>query len=311
MHCRFYRRVASLLGCCLLSTRLFAGESAREVAPTATETASSESNFSVPCEFDAEETYIAGADVVRGNREIRDFDEGDSILRFVLTPRIKFGVLRLGVEWERFSFGFPDRTQLPNTLQSANLIVGLDTQLADSFLIRVEAQPGIYGTNDFSTDDFNVPFVVGGTYIYSPNVQFVLGVGVDLDRKYPVLPGGGVRWKIAPQWVLNAVLPTPRLEFEAMKGVTIYGGATLKETNFRVADDFGTKHGIARLNNAVLTYSEVRTGVGVDWKLTSAITLSGEVGYQPYRSFDFHRSDVRYHEDSGAPYGMISLHGAF
>ncbi len=311
MHRRFFNGVAAFFACCFLSAIAFAGESARDVAPTATETASSESNFSLSGEFDAEETYIAGADVVRGNRVIRDFDEGDSILRFVLTPRIKFGILRLGVEWERFSFGFPERTPLPNTLQSANLIVGLDTQFSDSFLIRIEAQPGIYGTNNFSTDDFNVPFVVGGTYIYSPNLQFVLGVGVDVDRKYPVLPGGGVRWKIAPQWVLNTVLPTPRLEFEATKNITLYGGATLKETNFRVASDFGTMHGIPRLNSAVITYSEVRTGVGFDWKLSSAITLSGEVGYQPYRTFDFYRADVRYREDSGAPYGMISLHGAF
>ena len=297
MDCRSCLRVAWLLGCCLLSAQTFAAEEA--------------SNLPLPCEFDAEETYIAGADVVRGNRALRDFDEGDNILRFVLTPRIKFGVLRIGAEWERFSFGFPDRAPLPNTLQSANLIVGLDTQFSDSFLIRFEAQPGIYGTNNFSANDFNTPFVMGGTYLYSPDLQFVLGIGVDVDRKYPVLPGGGVRWKIRPQWVLNAVLPTPRLEFEATKNFTIYGGATLKETNFRVPDDFGAKHGIRRLNNAVLTYSEVRTGVGVDWKLTSAITLTGEVGYQPYRTFDFYRADVRFREDNGAPYGMISLHGAF
>jgi hypothetical protein len=311
MDCRSFNRVAAFFACCFLSGIAFAGESAKDVAPTTTETASSESNFSLSGEFDAEETYIAGADVVRGNRVIGDFDEGDTILRFVLTPRIKFGVLRLGAEWERFSFGFPDRTPLPNTLQSANLIVGLDTQFSDSFLIRIEAQPGIYGTNDLSTNDFNVPFVLGGTYIYSPNLQFVLGVGLDADRKYPVLPGGGVRWKIAPQWVLNAVLPTPRLEFELAKNVTLYGGATLKETNFRVASDFGSMHGNPRLNNAVITYSEVRTGIGFDWKLSSAITLSGEVGYQPYRTFDFYRADVRFREESGAPYGMISLHGAF
>jgi hypothetical protein len=169
----------------------------------------------------------------------------------------------------------------------------------------------MYGTNNFGSNNFNVPFVIGGTYIYSPNLQFVLGIGVDVDRKYPVLPGGGVRWQMNRQWVLNTVLPKPRLEFEAAKNITLYGGATLKETNFRVDDTFGNKHGIRRLNNAVLTYSEVRTGVGVDWKITSAITLSGEVGYQPYRSFDFYRADVRFHEDDGAPYGMISLHGAF
>jgi hypothetical protein len=61
----------------------------------------------------------------------------------------------------------------------------------------------------------------------------------------------------------------------------------------------------------VLTYSEVRGGVGADWKIFSFATLSGEVGYQPYRSFDFYRADVRFHEDGSAPYGMLSLHSAF
>jgi hypothetical protein len=55
----------------------------------------------------------------------------------------------------------------------------------------------------------------------------------------------------------------------------------------------------------------VRTGAGVDWKISPVITATGEVGYQPYRNFDFYRADVRYHQDGGAPYGMISLHGAF
>jgi hypothetical protein len=68
---------------------------------------------------------------------------------------------------------------------------------------------------------------------------------------------------------------------------------------------------VSHLNNAVLTYSEVRTGVGVDWKLSSNATLTAEAGYQPYRNFDFYRADLRFHEDGSAPYGMISLHGAF
>lgn len=315
MHCRSYCRVLFLLGCCLLGARLFAGEGGKEVLPTTTPeleaAAPSGSTFSIPCEFDANETYIGGADVVRGARAIRDFDESDSVLEFVFTPRTKIGILRLGAEWERFSFGFPDQTPLPNTLQSANLVVGLDTEFSDSFLIRIEAQPGMYGTNNFDSGDFNMPFVIGGTYIYSPDLQFVFGVGVDIDRKYPVLPGGGVRWQINRQWVLNAVLPKPRLEFDLTRAMTLYGGATLKETNFRVDDTFGDMHGIHKLNNAVVTYSEVRTGTGLDWKLTSGITLSGEVGYQPYRNFDFYRASVRFHEDSGAPYGMIALHGAF
>ena len=261
-------------------------------------------------EYSLEETYVADADVRRGRRDV-GYDESDTILRLVLTPRVKLGVLRLGAEWERFSFGMPKHAPLPDTLQSAAIVMGIDTQLSDSILMRFEAQPGFYGTNRLDFDEFNVPFIAGGTYIYNPNVQFIVGVSVDVERKFPVLPAAGIRWKVSRLWLLNASLPEPRLEFEAAKNVALYLGATFKETSFRVADDFSNTRRNSRLNRAVLTYSEVRTGVGVDWKITPAVTLSAEAGYQPYRSFDFYRLDLRYHENGSAPYGMIQLHGAF
>ncbi len=125
-----------------------------------------------PGEYVVEETYVGDGDVRRGpHKSVRDFDENDSILQLVFTPRIKLGVLRLGAEWERFSFGVPDGARLPDTLQSVNLVIGLDTQFSDSILIRVEAQPGVYNTGlDDLSDDFNLPFVIGGTYIYSPDL---------------------------------------------------------------------------------------------------------------------------------------------
>jgi hypothetical protein len=263
-------------------------------------------------EYSFDETYVGDANVARGEKRVLDFNESDTFVRFVLTPRIKLGVLRLGVEYEQFSFGFGESAPLPNTLQSVAAVVGLDTQISDSILLRIEAMPGVYSEAFRSgSTDFNMPFVIGGTYIYSPDLQIVVGVGVDIDRRYPVLPGGGVRWKFRPHWVLNAVLPEPRLEYELNKNMTLYLGANLKETNFRVSDQFGSDHGIPRLNHAVLTYSEVRTGIGLDWKLTNWFSINAESGYQPYRNFDFYRADVRFHEDGGAPYGMISFHGAF
>jgi hypothetical protein len=307
-----YRRLAaiySLLALLLVAIPSSADEkSAREISA---ENNPATSTFSFSGEFVVDETYVGDGDVQRGQHVLRDFDESDTLLRFVLTPRIKLGVLRLGAEWERFSFGFSDRAPLPDTLQALSLVVGLDTQLSDSILLRFQAQPGFYGTDNFESEDVNVPFVIGGTYIYSPNLQFILGVGIDVERKVPVLPGGGVRWKIARQWVLDAVLPTPRLEFQLNKDLTLYAGGTLKETNFRVGDRFGSTRGIPRLNQAVLTYSEVRTGAGADWKVSSVMKLSAEAGYQPYRDFDFYRADVRYHQDGGAPYGTISVHGEF
>lgn len=295
---------------------VFAGEPIVETSPkqtveTPTATESSTTFFSFSGEYLAEETYVGDADVRRGDRAVRDFDESDTILRFIFTPRVSFGVLRLGAEWERFSFGFSEASPLPNTLQSASFVIGLDTQLSDSILMRFEAEPGLYGTNHLDFDQVNVPFIAGGTYIYSPSLQFILGVSIDVERDYPVIPAAGFRWKISRLWVLNVVMPTPRIEFEAAKNIILYAGANIKQTNFRMDEDFGTNRRNPRLSNAVLTYSEVRTGVGIDWKISPSVTLTAEAGYQPYREFDFYRADVRFHEDGSAPYGMISLHGAF
>jgi len=265
-------------------------------------------------EYTADATYVGEGDVERNPRKkVSDFDEIDSDIRLVLTPRIKFGVLRLGAEWERFSFGLPQGAALPNTLQSFSTIIGLDMQFSDSIIVRAETQPGLYnsGLGHLFWDNFNMPFLIGGTYIYSPDLQLVLGVSVDVERKYPVLPAVGVRWKIAPQWLLDAVLPTPRLQYELTRDVSLYAGATVRDATFRVDDEFGVSHGIPRLNHAVITYSEIRTGAGFDWKISPMVTFTGEVGYQPYRNFDFYRAEVRYHQDGGAPYGTISLHGAF
>ena len=93
----------------------------------------------------------------------------------------------------------------------------------------------ILSLHNLSWDNFNFPFLIGGTYIYSPNLQLVLGVSVDIERKYSVIPAAGLRWKIASQWLLDAVLPTPRLEYEMSKDVSLYVGANLKQTSYRVA----------------------------------------------------------------------------
>ena len=202
MNCRSCRVIVALFGSCLLT-----------VAAVAQDAVSITFKFSG--EYLAEETFIGSADVRSGATHVRNFDEHDSIVRFVLTPRTKFGLLRLGVEWERFSFDFHRDPPLPDTLQEVSLVIGLDTQISDSILLRFEVQPGIYGTDfDDISEAFNAPFLIGGTYIYNSNLQFVAGVSVDIEREYPVLPAAGVRWKVARQWVLNAVLPTPRIEYE-------------------------------------------------------------------------------------------------
>ena len=275
-----------------------------------------ESESSVSFEFNAEGTFVGSGDVQRGERgnlRVQDFDETDARFHFILTPRVKIGILRLGVAAERYSFGFSRNAAIPDVLESTALVIGLDTEFSDSFLIRLEAQPGFYGTDfdDYGQETFNVPVVLGGTYIFNSGFQIFFGVGIDAFRNYPVLPGGGIRWKFAPQWVLNAVVPTPRLEYEPNSTLLLYAGADIRATSYRVEKNFGSLRGNTGLNHAAITYEEVRVGGGLELKLTSAVKVSAEGGYIPFRNFDFHRTEVRYHQDGGVPYGMFALHAAF
>ena len=148
--------------------------------------------------------------------------------RFLVLPRTKIGILRLGAEYGLYAFGIPDGAQVPDRLQSLVAIVGLDTKFSDSLLFGWKPSPAYYFADDLDGQDFNVPFIIGGTYLYSSTLQFVFGIAVDLEGQYPVLPGGGVRWKFAPKWVLNATLPTPRLEYEANRNLTIYAGGEVR-----------------------------------------------------------------------------------
>src|SRR5438034_2547596 len=97
-----------------------------------------------PGEYSFEETYVGEASVSRGPHHVQDFDESDTLLRLILTPRVKLGVLRLGFEYEQFSFGLSENAPLPNTLQSVAAVIGIDTQFSDSILVRLETTPGIY-----------------------------------------------------------------------------------------------------------------------------------------------------------------------
>jgi len=83
-------------------------------------------------------------------------------------------------------------------------------QFSDSILAGPEAQPGpiiLFGS--FVMGRFQSAIPRRRTYIYSPNVQLVLGVSVDVERNYPVIPVRRSSLETGPAMVLDAVLPTP------------------------------------------------------------------------------------------------------
>ncbi len=264
-------------------------------------------------QFDAEFSLSSGLRTDLGGSRAGDVSGQAGLVRDVVSARFGEGpLLRFGFEWQRFSFGLPERAPLPNTLQSLAAVVGFDLQLFNSWLVRIEAAPGFYsGSGELSGDSFNIPFVIGGSYIASADLQWIIGVSVDVNRAIPVFPGLGVRWKFADQWVLNAVMPAPRLEYSWSKELTLYGGADLNGSSFRVSQDFGDANGNPRLNRAVVDLIEIRAGVGASWKISSRLQADFEAGCVAYRDFDFHRAEQNYQSKSAAAYGQFVIGAKF
>ena len=216
-------------------------------------------------------------------------------------------IVRLGVGYDRYDFGFTGPGFIPGALQSLNLVAGLDLKIRD-ILIRIEAQPGFYGDDrGFNSSDVNVPVILGASYLVSKDFQWIAGLSFNPNGSNPVMGGIGFRWKMADRWVLNFVPPNPRIEFKATDDVTLYAGGQLISSTFRVNKNFGTGAGGRNYGNALVDYTEIRAGAGASWKLCPKSALDVELGYMAYRDFDYHKVGDNFQTKSGAFYGQMGL----
>lgn len=299
--------VALLLLLLLCGLPGFAGETPAEVEPAPATT------LKMGYEFEGMYSYVGSAKTDFAHNRTGNVSEQNGIVRLLLTPQWGQGpIFRVGLGLQRYSFSLPSNAPIPNTLQSVSVILGVDFQLGDSWLMRAEVEPGFYaGSDDVDSGDFNAPFIIGGSYVASAAVQYVFGLSVDINRRYPIIPAIGVRWNISGPWTINAVLPTPRLEYAYSKSVTIYTGAEIKDGTYRMGADFGSTHGDTKLNQAYVEYEEIRVGAGLTWKVAPSISFEAEAGYLPYREFNFHRAEVGSKTRDGAPYGQVGLSAKF
>lgn len=257
-------------------------------------------------------SYVAAANVRQGDRDLgrtslqtTDFNYTASI---PVAPAWK---LRAGVDWERFSFSSPANTPLPDTLQSTSLIIGADVQLAEKWLLRLEVQPGIYSDfEDIDINDFQIPATIG--FGYSPNrdLQWFFGARIGFSNDIPILPVAGVRWKFAEDWTLNLLIPRPRITYQINEQWQAFAGGELKGGTYRMGSDFGTQAGNPALNNAILSYMEIRAGAGISYQFHPAISVELDGGWVVSRTYDYYRADTKMKSD-GAPYAQIGLKGRF
>ena len=260
------------------------------------------SSIPISQEFNAEGSYSGGALTKQGSKPLGDLDNINSHFDYVISPQVKDGVLlRFGIDSERNSFGLPNKSPLPNTLQSANLIIGADLALTDKILFRIELHPGYYGDNgDITSSDIDVPVQFGATYLYSKDLQIILGGQFDYKSDVPFIVVPGIRWQFADKWVLSAIPPKPQLQYELSNALTLYAGAEILAGTYELNDQFGSAHSDVtiggeggNLNGKIMDFTEVRLGVGTTWKFMPNLSLDVSGGYIAYREFAYSRRQVR------------------
>ena len=294
--------VASAL-CLGMAASLFAGQpaSAPEVSRAGEFSHEVELGYSASAGARSNVSPFRNADVAGQNTHLL------YVLSYAVPDR---PIIRFGVGYDRYDFGFAGPGLIPGALQSLNLVAGIDLKISD-VLIRIETQPGFYGDDQgFNSGNFNIPVLVGASYLVSKDFQWIAGVYFNANSSYPVMGGLGFRWKMADRWVLNLVPPNPRLEFKATDDLTLYAGGQIITSSFRVNNNFGTGTAGKNYRNALVDYTEVRAGAGASWKLGKG-TLDLEVGYMAYRDFDYHKVDDNYQTKSGAIYGQAGFKLSF
>jgi hypothetical protein len=270
-------------------------------------------SHSLSSEVETSYSYTGRSNMKQGSRSMGNMDSQHEGLRYVVSVPLNDSVnLRAGVDYGRFDFGTSAVQFIPNTLQSTALVLGADIDLSDSWLMRIEASPGLYSDfQDISVDDFNVPTIIGFSYLVDKNLQWVFGAQIDPRSEWPVMPGAGVRWKFADQWTLMFILPKPRIEYEVMDNLTLFAGGEVLTGGYTLSRNFGQRWGRTDMNNDYMEYREIRTGLGAEWKFMPGFKLTADAGWSLYRQFADHTSRITLHSSNGAPYGQVGVSASF
>ena len=259
--------------------------------------------------------YAFASRAKHGDDGFGNVSEASSHFKYVAVPKIADDLfLRVGMEWDRFDFGtggLHPNFGIPSTLESEAVVIGVDWKLADQWLLRAEASPGFYGTSEnIGTETISVPITVGAVYLKSDDLQYIFGMEIDPRGQYLVLPAVGVRWRMSDKWVLDGVLPKPRVEYTLNTKTTLYAGASVSSGTFRVNEGTGSSTGRPGLGGARVSYTEVGVGAGASWKFLPGFVLEGDAGYLVYREFDYFNANANFQPEP-APYVSLSVNAKF
>jgi hypothetical protein len=260
---------------------------------------------------DVESGYVFESDLNHGG----SFGKQDEIQnnieythRFLLSGNL---YLHAGLAYSRFDFD-GTRAPVPNHLQSAAGVIGLDYMQGDHLGAFIQVRPGFYGENNFDSSTFDTPWLVGGFVTLQPRKFYVLiGAGGAFLRGTPVYPLVGIVYIWNDQWQLKAIPPEPRLIYSPTKKLDLWLGGEFAGGSYRIDqhDEFFGPH-ITKLRNAQVDFTDYRAGVGLTYEVSKNLDVDLGGGCSIERQFAYHRAGENFRTDP-SPYVRIEIKAHF
>jgi hypothetical protein len=260
----------------------------------------------------AEYSYVGSGKTDFGHGNSGNVSEEYTDIQHTVTRREMLAfLLHGGMEWQRTGLAAPRSLSLPNELDVVNLFLAADFRWSEKSMMRVQFQPGLYTDgNDIDGHDINVPIAIAYTRIPSKKFQWAIGLSINTWRSSRYLPGGGFRYYINDRWKLKFMLPKPQIEYKASDVLHVWIGTDFRGDTYRVSRTFGDRNGNPALNDALLSYQEIRVGTGFSWNIKPLLEFNGEAGWMVDRSFKF--GDTGVHSGgNGAPYVGLNIRFLF
>ena len=251
--------------------------------------------------FSSSYSYSAKGDLNRGGATLGDV----SISRFDFSvsgrmPLAQGLIFTPGLAYTHTSLDASAGIALPESVQELSLNLGLRGLINKQWAYLVGFRPGFYGDfKNLGSDSFNAPLFLSAFYVQSPDLTWIFGVTANAFNDNPIIPIVGVRWKFAPDWQLDVGFPRTGVSYTWDKTLTLRGGLSVLGGNYRITENLGVPApGIRRLNNTYLDITEIRVGVGVDYKVTETLGLEVDLGTTALRRFDYPDRDYRLKGDN-------------
>jgi uncharacterized protein DUF6268 len=209
--------------------------------------------------------------------------------------------LQMGVDDERFAFSRSNDI-FPYGMSSVSAQIAISYWTGDAFFPLLKLEPGIYFTRDYITrNSFDIPLRVAAGIKINESVHLVLGLAADPLAEPPVLPIGGINWKVNDKFNFRAVFPKPRLSYTPNEALELFVAGEIQGGVYRNGPTNDR-----RTNDALLEYSEYRAGGGANYTPKENISLEATAGWSFEREFDYIRAGPDY-KTKGAPYFKLEM----